>query len=108
MCAEQVARKWGDEATKDVVLDYSEKAAGDSDSGGGAQPDTAATAMADLSLKSRIDADEDEDPEDTSDEEGMASSPTCVLLRSCILNIMQGTTSCLGRWGKGFASILQL
>ncbi|CAL8472252.1 g11794 [Coccomyxa elongata] len=102
---QKVARKWGDEATKDVVLDYSEKAAGDSDSGGGAQPDAAATAMADLSLKSRIDADEDEDPEDTSDEEdeeeeaeaaqakGGAVKGASSLLGSFVRNI---TTSVVG------------
>ena len=71
-----MARKWGDEATKDVVLDYSEKASGDSDSGTGTQPDATATALADLSLKSRIDADDDEEAEDTSDDEGLASLPT--------------------------------
>ena len=60
-----MARKWGDEAKEDVVLDYSEKAAADSD-GGAAQSEIAA--MADLTLKSRVDDDADDVDNDTEDE----------------------------------------
>ena len=48
-----------------MVLDYSEKGKTDSD-GGAAQPEVAA--MADLSLKSRIDDDADEAEDETDDE----------------------------------------
>jgi hypothetical protein len=58
-----------------VVLDYSERPNADSD-GGAAQPEVAA--MADLSLKSRIDDDAD-DAEDDSDDESETRNLACAL-----------------------------
>ncbi len=72
-----MARKWGDEAKEDVVLDYSEKAAADSD-GGAAQPEIAA--MADLTLKSRVDDDADDVDDDTEDEGANRESTYCHFL----------------------------
>lgn len=74
MHARQVARKWGDQADEAVVLDYSEKAPG-SAAGGDSDGDAAAArpevaAMADLSLKSRIDAEDEEEAEADSHDEG--------------------------------------
>lgn len=63
----QVARKWGDDAKEPAALDFSEKVEGVS---GDSEPDQAPGEGApppDLSLKSRID--EDEDAEE-SEEEG--------------------------------------
>lgn len=69
----QAARKWGDGSSENMVLDYSEKV----DGATAASTDGASkldTAMADLSLKSRVDAedeiddDEDETEEDVGDE----------------------------------------